>query len=988
MGGLTIVGGPAGAGKTADLVRRAALRSEADPFAATLALVPTSRHGDQFRRRVVAECGVALGLDVATPALFARRHAPPSAVPPSEVADELLRRAARERIEAGGAAGRFAAIADAPGLYALLGEAVGELVSAAADPAALAGAAARGGDADLEALADVYGAYLRRLGERGWRDPRERPALAAEAIAGGADAAGLVLVDAFEFLNPRELGLVAALAARSEVVVALDEAGSERARWTAERLAALVPGLDRVALPARAAAARTTAHEAFDAEAQLRGIARAIKEALAADPALRPSDCAVAFRRATPHLALARRVFAEYELPFDPAAGERLAERPFGAWVLGLLRLPAHDWRLTRVASLLRSAFLDRRRWGVAADTADRALRAGRAHRRFAGLEALRALPGDLRAEADGAAGRGFADTAARLRAAAGATARVEAGLTSLLGEDASERRTAGAWAAALDDALFGADGLARAAVEDYEGLEVEHAALRADLDALRAIDEALGAPPIALAAFAEELERRMRRPAVLLREAGGVLFAPMHTLHGLRFSRLHLGGLAEGEFPAPRRAASLLGRRAREALRAGGIGLPPEPRVSEDELWAAAASRADASLALWRPRFGDDARPRAAAWRFHEAASRLGAAAEPAEAPPERAASRRELAVALASRWSEGERRRPEAFEAWPLVVREAARAEQQRRSFADAGPREGDLRGTGAGAGLGRLTGEDAYWSASRLESWRTCSFQFFGSYALGLREVEEEDAEAGAAIRGSVVHDIVEDALQPLAAAGRPLVPDTLDGAVRRMRERGPAIWNEAPSKHAFGRAALWRFGWEQTADDIEGLLRREAEANAALGVERVAGNELRIDAALPGVAPALRLTGAIDRVDVGPGFVQIVDYKTGRGMPRSDVESGRRLQLQLYALAAREQLGAERLVARYAWLDPRAAAWSLDSANAEDAALIEEASRHAEAAREAVAAGDFRVRPQTPSCPPWCDFRHVCRVNQFSRRKPWS
>ena len=108
----------------------------------------------------------------------------------------------------------------------------------------------------------------------------------------------------------------------------------------------------------------------FDAEAQLRGIARAIKQRLGENDALRPSDVAVAFRQASQHLPLARRVFAEYDLPFDPAAGERLASRPFGTWVLALLRLPAHDWRLTRLAELLRSAFLDHRRWGVEIDTA------------------------------------------------------------------------------------------------------------------------------------------------------------------------------------------------------------------------------------------------------------------------------------------------------------------------------------------------------------------------------------------------------------------------------------------------------------------------------------------------------------------------------------------------------------------------------------------------------------------------------------------
>ena len=989
MAGLTIVEGPPGSGKTEALVRRAAERCAADPFAPTLALVPTSRHGDQFRRRVVARCGVALNLDVTTPAFFARRHAG-EAVPAAEVAAELLRRTARERIEAGGAA-RFAPLAGTPGLDALLERAVAELVSARADPAALAAAAARAGDADHAALADVLGAYLGSLAERGWRDPREAPTIAAEAVAGGADVPGLVLVDGFEFLGPRELGLAAALAERAGVVVALDAAGGERARWTAERLVALAPGAARETLSPRPAAARVTAHAASDSEAQLRGIARAIKRALAADAALRPSDFAVTFRQAAPHLALARRVFAEYELPFDPAAGERLAARPFGAWALALLRLPGRDWRLARLAELLRSPFLERRRWEAGRDAADHALEAGRKHRLFTGPGSLRELPRALRLDADEAAARGRGGYAGRLRAAAGTAERAAADLTALLGGDPDERRTAGTWAAALDEALFGADGLARAEVDGYESLGVESASLRAGLAALCAIDEALGAPPIALGQFADELERRMQRPATLLREAGGVLFAPMHTLHGLRFAQVFAGGLAEGEFPAPARPDALLGRRAREALRAGGLELPPPPRASEDELWASVSTRADARTALWRPRRDDGGRPLAASWRFDRAAEAAGGEVrDPAAAAPEDAASRRELAVALASRWREGERRRPAGFPAWPLVVRAAADAERRRRSFGDAGAREGDLRGAAAGAGLGleRLTGEDALWSASRLEAWRTCAFQFFGRYALRLSEVGDEASEADAATRGIVVHDVLEDALEPLAAAGLPLVPDTLGDALRRMRESGRAIWDGAPAKHAFGRAALWRFEWEETAADLEGLLRREAEHNANLGVERIEGRELEIAAALPGVDPPLRLRGRIDRIDAGPGFAQIVDYKSGRAITRADVEHGRRLQLQLYALAARAQLGAPRIVARYAWLSPHAREWTLDSADGGDEALIADAARHAADDREAIAAGDFRVNPRDAPCPRYCEFRAACRVNQFSRYKQWS
>ncbi len=975
-----MVCGPAGSGKTGRLVEHAARRYQDDRFAPTLVLVPTARHGDQFRRRLVAACGVALSLDVSTLAQYARRHAAGRTLS-REVAADLLRRVSLKRI-ASGEAGRFAPIADKPGLHALIAEAVTELVAADVEPAAFAAAAAGAESDDLAALADIYAAYRRDLAQRRWHDPSEAPSLAAEAIEGGPDPPGLVLVDSFEFLSPREQSLVTALADRTRVLVAIDREASERARWTASRLEVVAGGAAVEELEERDGAAGSSAHRAFDAEAQLRGIARAIKQRLGEEEALRPSDVAVAFRQASQHLALARRVFAEYELPFDPAAGERLASRPFGTWVLALLRLPEHDWRLTRLAELLRSAFLDRGRWGIEGDTVDHLLRIGRRRNLLSGLEQLERLREALADDAERADADGRGDYALRLRAARDGLAQAVEALTALLG---GGPRTAGEWAAALDEALLAPGGLVRASVEGYESLEVETAALRADLDALRAIDERFGGTPLTLEAFAAELERRMQRPAVLLREAGGVLFAPMHTLHGLRFAHVFIGGLAEGEFPAPRRAARLLDREAREQLGGAGLELPPEPRSTEDELWRSASSRADSATSLWRPRFDDGGRPVPASWYFDEEE----AADESAEVEPREAASQRELAVTLTARWPGGERRRPEGLAAWP-VVRTAAPIEQRRSSFANAGRHEGDL--TSAGGALERLVGPDVRWSATRIESYRTCAFQFFGRYGLSLYEVEDELAEADAAIRGTVVHDIMEAVLGPLRDDKRPLVPATADEAIRRMREHGRELWLGAPGKHHFGRAALWRLDWDDIADNLERLIRREAEWNEAFGTTAVHGLEEEVDVALPGIEPPLRLRGNIDRVDVGPGLAQIVDYKSGRGITRRSVERGDRLQLQLYALASREQLReklqVERLIARYAYLDPREKEWALDSADPADAALIEDAARHAEVVRASVASGDFRVNPQVTPCPRYCDFKHICRVNQFTRWKQWT
>ena len=72
---MILVSGPAGSGKTQFLVERAAERYASDSFAPTLVLVPTVRHADQFRRRLVERCGVAFNLEASTIGVFARGRA-------------------------------------------------------------------------------------------------------------------------------------------------------------------------------------------------------------------------------------------------------------------------------------------------------------------------------------------------------------------------------------------------------------------------------------------------------------------------------------------------------------------------------------------------------------------------------------------------------------------------------------------------------------------------------------------------------------------------------------------------------------------------------------------------------------------------------------------------------------------------------------------------------------------------------------------------
>ncbi len=937
-------------------------------------VVPTVRHGDQFRRRLLALCGVAFDLQVETPRGVARRLHTGTATASIGAARELLGGVAYREIQSGAAA-HFAPLGAAAALP-LLWAAVEELLAEDVSANRFTSAAAATGDPQLAAVAAIYGAWRRELQEHGWLAPAALPAAAAAA----GDAPGLpflMIVDGFRFFHGGELRLLAALARNRDLLLAFDPDAGERARHSYERLRGLLPDALIERAGGRAPPPRMHGCVAADREAGLRAMARAIKRRLNDDRSLRPSDCGVTFRRLGPILGLARQVFAEYDLPLDPVAGEPLANRPLGVWVRRLLRLPAEGWRLRDLITVLGSGFIDRRRFGLDRWEITRIARCGRQHHLWAGRDALDRLavlaPKKEQESPDRTGGeRERGSTLPGLEARG-----LSAVLSYLYAVLEPPPAPAGAHARQVKAALFTQPPLIRAGVLTHPGLIAEIDALRGHLDDIAATDDALQEGPVSFAAFVDRLLARLEAPAAILREAGGVLLAPMSALSGLRLACLEAGGLMEGEFPASRSAPQLLSRDARHALAAAGLELPPPPEPTEDELWLSVRSRADTALTAWRTRLDERGRQVAASLYFDDAA---GDQADETGAPaPAEAASRRELAIACTSGWSRGNAARPDAGPAW-AVVRVAAQMEQRRRSFVHAGEFEGTV-----GAGLRpELTDARAVWSATRLESYRTCAFQFFGHYALRLRELDEEQDSADAATRGTVMHAMLQDALADLNATATPLTPETVDSAVIRLHASGKGIWERAPEEHGFGRVGLWRIEREPALERLEDLLRAEAERCAADGVTALLGTETEIASALP-LEPPLAVAAKIDRLDTASGLAAVVDYKTGRSISRKELDGDIRVQLPLYAYLARERERAERVIARYAWLRARHAQWQLDSDDPADRELIDSVVTRAGEVRAAVEAGDFRVNPNVQPCPRYCAFQHACRVNQFSRWK---
>ena len=941
-----IVGGP-GSGKTEEVVSRLAHGYKDGKFWDALLLSPTVRHGDQLRRRLVAKCGVAMGLAVERLPRFSQRltanRTGQRQVASRSVADELLARIIRQEVERGGAS-YFRPILNTKGLGRLVRTAVLNLVSEGVDSENFQATAHGSGILTVQALAAIYSSYVEELKRRDWIHPAAEPFEAAQAVMEGAQLPQMVVVDGFQLFRGAELALLKAVGERTPLLVSMDPQAGDRAAYDFQRLLHIFPEA-KVLKVGNAIAApnpRVLGGESGDQEAQIRDIARLIKRRLADEPGLRPSDFAIAFRQVVPHLSLARQVFAEYQLPLDPTTGESIKDQPLGAWLRRLLHLSREGWRLADAASVLDSGFINLSRWKLTS-------------RRRAGLRSQR------KAEELVARASRFAQGGGRLggRAAREGMKHALQDLQTLLEAPAGSLAD---WALRWDTTLFGEDPLIDVDSAKRPDVSAGVDQIRQHLADFGRVHRALGGGEASSDAFADRLENRMEGPTMLMREVGGVVLAPIRSLDGLRFDSVFVGGLVEGEFPAPRLTTSLLNEKALDALAQAGLQLPPEPGLSEDELWSSAKSRADATLYLWKTRIDGRGRPASGSYYYDLLKPE---SLQPAQASPQTASSLRELAIACSAEWPSGGRLRPAEYDAWP-VVRESVRVEQLRRSYRNAGKYEGLVA-----AGLvPLLTGPEAVWSASRMESYRTCSFQFFGHYGLRMQELDEELGAADAAIRGSVIHEILERVLGPLQKQGLALDPDTLGEVLQNLQQEGPKIWNKAPFRWGFGSIQTWAFEWEDTVQGLERMLTRESELSHELGVERVLGVEKYMEGDLP-LDPPMKIRAAIDRLDAGPDRLVVVDYKTGREILKKRVVEADRLQLQLYAHLAISDSPVKQVVTRYAWMNPRIKNWWLDSSNEADNDVIQNVVQVAKNVRnqwKAETSASIRISSPVPATAP--------------------
>ena len=530
----------------------------------------------------------------------------------------------------------------------------------------------------------------------------------------------------------------------------------------------------------------------------------------------------------------------------------------------------------------------------------------------------------------------------------------------------------------------------------DLPTAERDVAALQRLKDVLRGLvfaESALGqAEPVPYARFWQELRGAVEATSYRVPPPEGqstVLAAPVPAARGLSFRAVALLGLSEGEFPRAPQQDPLLRESDRRVLAEAGLQLESRLLGDEVSLFYEAVTRATDQLLVTRPYLADDGQPWEASPYWEQLRQRIGVQPRRVrpEDPllPEDAASSTELLSVLAQRLSQ-----PDGAPSAEPYVRHLAddrvlRADWQAiqagaqvlaaRLAAEAeGPYEGDL--SDLRWHLSRAYGPDRPWSASRLETYAVCAYAFFASYVLGLEP--RQPVEAGYDVRqlGSMHHAILEKVFRRVTETG--------EAPAELLPEIARETFDAAPETYGFRPTPLW----VQQRGELERILAATIEAlvEASEGWEPA---HFEPPFGLHGTPPleladengeTVRLRGYIDRVDVNSdGQLRVIDYKSGSTpISARDLESGKRVQLALYALAARDVLGLGEPAAGMYWHigSARPSSLRLERYFGGIEVALDTAVAHALSYAAGTRRGHFAPQPPKGGCPSWCPAADFC------------
>ncbi len=779
---------------------------------------------------------------------------------------------------------------------------------------------------------------------------------------------------------------------------------------------------------------------------------------------VRPGDTAVVFRSLTEVDGLVREVFGKLGLPFALESGQALDRSGALAALVGLVRLDVEDWPYRGLLGLLSNNYFqpDWPEWddGLAAAAAGRAVRdlqipLGRARL----LEHLKREAGrpSTRAEGEHAAAD---ERRERARQALALLTRLDQ-VFEELPQQASLGQWAGAWhrlaqgtglIRTIDEHESATDGDASAAPSGRTATALpDRVAWDALEDALRTSDRLsrlLGRTPPeldrseALAALLDTLHSVVIHDGV--EESGRVRILSAASVRALRIPYLFVAGLAERSFPPPDRQDRLYQEADYRKLIEQGLPLVARTERSREEMLLFYEVMTRASRHIWfsYPALDEAAQPLSPSPYLEEVAEACGpgqiARTEapglsplPTHREPLTPTELRLMAVSQAlagdvSLLAGVVRREPSPGLAESVLAGlRMVEARQHRREF---GPTEGMLAGAAAQREVADRFGPAWTFTATELEQYASCPYQYFLERVLGLDPLEELDLTVDYRARGRLVHRGLADFHQrinehnqgPTSPAA--LSPEDYQRFLEETFQRLSRQMGRAPLEAALREVDLrlwarWADAYRQQHQDYDRQWQdcdvplRPTWFEVSFGYSGRGTSPPSTDRAweISAQDPVIRVAGRIDRIDTGTvagrTVFNVVDYKTGASSrySREMITSAAALQLPLYALATEALLLADQQAVPW-----RAGYWYLkENGFKPKQALVMHACRDEQlqpepeweelrrtvvenvaALVEGIRAAEFPVSSADDQCTRNCPFRTICRINQVrSLGKRW-
>jgi ATP-dependent helicase/DNAse subunit B len=974
---LTLLAGPANAGKVALLLERYLAALEREPFL----IVPNRSDVDRVERELLAGSGALMAGEIGTfDDLFGRlaRDGGEHRRVATDAQRALIVRGviSRARLNGWTRSARSAGFADA------LSSALGELESGLVEPGELEG--------DLAGLYADYRAALDSL--ELWDRDLERRA-AADRLAGelGAWEGRPVFAYGFEDLTGAQWALLEALAGRAEVTVSLPYEPGRPAFASLERTAADLSELARprieelrprpeVRPPAlshleRALFSATASAEAPEIDGTIRffegagrrGTLERVAEELLAliRGGTAPEQIALVCPRVERYRAPLETALGSLGVPYSVEGPIRFEQTELGRALLSLLRFAWQGGGRGDLYGFLRSPYSGLARASV--DWVEGRLR-GRAIELGARTEeeTMRLRDGHPLPPLD------LVRNAETPLAAVGDLARFM--LRAAYGHDAPP--------------------VGEQSRQDLRAFE-SVSRLRKELEGWLALGGSLSPDEIVSA-----LERTTVR-AHGAYEAGRVDVVDLLRARTRRYEIVFILGLEEGTLPHRGETSPFLDEEtARELdarLRRSRLARP-DPVERDRYLFYTACTRATRRLYLVREAANDEGGPREPSPFWDEVRGLF------AEDDVRRATTRRSLsALTWPVEQAPTERERLRALASLVPVDEDAALALAQANGW----ERQLD-RALRAFDRPTRLTHPlvleelraKSNFGVTELETFADCSSIWFVDRVIGPRTI---DQQVDPRLRGQVAHSALHKffAGVPKRLGIEKLGPEQLDEALVFLRE----CLGEAMDGVRMELTDLQRRELEQgLLRDLEQFLRDEASSELQLVPRRFEvsfGSERSPQELQRGLdLGTFTLSGKIDRIDLDPfsarGIVQ--DYKSGKtAHSAAQIESELKLQIPLYMLVLRDLVGVEPLGGIYRALAGKRDARGLLRAEAKDDGvpgfsrndyLDEEAfwghvDRAQELARgfvERIRTGDVQHDPKGGDCPPWCELWRMCRIRR--------